>query len=113
MKRFCAAYDPIYINVVLTFPPLTRGCSEGLGAFRFLFKQEGLGALICFYFYLTEFSHNKLMPKIQPVVIGRKTPSSGRRERTTYDVLSIQRESGNDTKNTRKKRHLQINKRKK
>ena len=26
-----------------------------------------------------------------------------------YDVLSIQRESGNGTKNTRKKRHLQIN----
>ena len=31
----------------------------------------------------------------------------------TYDVLSIQRENGNGTKNTRKKRHLQINKRKK
>ena len=31
----------------------------------------------------------------------------------TYDVLSIQRESGNGTKNTRKKRHLQINIRKK
>ena len=28
----------------------------------------------------------------------------------TYDVLSIHRENGNGTKNTRKKRHLQINK---
>ena len=24
---------------ILTFPPLTGGCSEGLGAFRFFFKQ--------------------------------------------------------------------------
>ena len=29
------------------------------------------------------------------------------REGETYDVLSIQSENGNGTKNTRKKRHLQ------
>ena len=32
------------------------------------------------------------------------------RKERTYDVLSIQKESGNGAKNTRKKRHLQINK---
>ena len=41
---------------------------------------------------------------------GRKA-SFGRKK--TYDVLSIQRENGNGTKNTRKNIHLQINKRKK
>ena len=47
------------------------------------------------------------MSKIQPVATGRK--NTIRKERT-YDVLSIQRESG---KNTRKKRHhKQIEKRK-
>ena len=51
--------------------------------------------------------------KSSPWSQGRKTPF-GRKERT-YDVLSIQRESGNGTKNSRKKRHtnLQINKKKK
>ena len=34
---FTAAYDPTaYLNV-LTFFPLTRGCSEGLDVFRFFF----------------------------------------------------------------------------
>ena len=51
------------------------------------------------------------MSKIQPVVTRWKNTII-RKERT-YDVLSIQRESGNDTKNNRKKRHLRINKRKK
>ena len=32
-----AAYDP-HLNV-LTFPPLTGGCSEGLDAFRFFFQR--------------------------------------------------------------------------
>ena len=68
---------------------------------------------ILFYFilfYFVEFSHNKLMSQIQPVVTRQK--NTIRKERT-YDVLSIQRESGNGTKNTRKKRHIEINKRKK
>ena len=49
--------------------------------------------------------------KSSPWSQGRKTPFGRAR---TYDVLSIQRESWNGTKNTRKKRHhLQMNKRKK
>ena len=42
------------------------------------------------------------MSKIQPVVT--RLIKTFRKERT-YDVFSIQRESGNGTKNTRKKRH--------
>ena len=37
---------------------------------------------------------------------GHKVENTIRKERT-YDVLSLQRESGNGTRNTRKKRHLQ------
>ena len=48
------------------------------------------------------------MSKIQPVVARSKNTIL--KERTYYDVLSKQRENGNGTKNTRKKRHLQINK---
>ena len=58
---------------------------------------------------LIEFSH-KLMQKIQPVVT--RWNNTIWKERT-YDVLSIQKENGDGTKNTRKKRHLQINNRKK
>ena len=50
------------------------------------------------------------MSKIQPVVTRWKNTI---RKEKTYDVLSIQRESDDDTKNTRKKQHLQINKKKK
>ena len=51
------------------------------------------------------------MSKSQPVVTKVEKTPSGSKERTTdVRVLSIQRESG---KNTRKKRHLQINKKKK
>ena len=47
------------------------------------------------------------------VRLGHKVENTIRKE-STYDVLSIQRESGkNGTKNTRKRRHLQINKEKK
>ena len=39
MKRFCIfSYWSHLINV-LTFFPQTGGCSEGLGAFRFFFKN--------------------------------------------------------------------------
>ena len=39
MKRFCIfSYYWSHLNV-LTFFPLTGGCSEGLGAFRFYFKR--------------------------------------------------------------------------
>ena len=56
---------------------------------------------------------NKVMSQIEsrPWSQGRKKPSG--RGKRTYDVLSIQRENGNGTKNTRKKRHLQREKRKK
>ena len=37
MKRFCIFSYCSHLNV-LTFFPLTGGCSEGLGAFRFFFK---------------------------------------------------------------------------
>ena len=50
------------------------------------------------------------MSKIQPVVTRYKNTIWKER---TYDVLSIQRESGNGTKNNREKRHLQRNKREK
>ena len=51
------------------------------------------------------------MSKIQPVVTRWKNTS---RKEITYEGLSIrQRESGNGTKNTREKRHLQLNTRKK
>ena len=36
------AYDPTYLINVLTFFPLPGGCSEGLDAFRFFFKQNVL-----------------------------------------------------------------------
>ena len=48
-------------------------------------------------------THTHTQKKKQPVVTGYK--NTIRKERT-YDVVSIQRESGNGTKNTRKKRHL-------
>ena len=38
MKRFCICSLRSHLNV-LTFFPLTGGCSEGLGAFIFFFKQ--------------------------------------------------------------------------
>ena len=38
MKRFCLCSLWSHLNV-LTFFPLTGGCSEGLDAFRFFFKQ--------------------------------------------------------------------------
>ena len=38
MKRFCICSLRSHLNV-LTFSPLTGGCSEGLGAFRFFFKH--------------------------------------------------------------------------
>ena len=50
------------------------------------------------------------MSKFQPLVTRQKKTN---REERTYDVLSIQRENGNGTKNTRKTRHLKISKRKK
>ena len=39
MKRFCIFSYWSHLNV-LTFFPLTGGCSEGLGAFRFFFKHD-------------------------------------------------------------------------
>ena len=56
---------------------------------------------------------NKVMSQIKssPWSHGRKTPSG--RGKRTYDVLAIQRENGNGTKNTRKKRHLQRKKKRK
>ena len=53
--------------------------------------------------WLIDFSHNKLMSEIQPVFTRLK--NTIRKERT-YDVLFIQRESGNGKKKTWKKRHL-------
>ena len=38
MKRFCLRSLSSHLNV-LTFSPLTGGCSEGLDAFNFFFKQ--------------------------------------------------------------------------
>ena len=38
MKRFCLCSLSSHLNV-LTFSPLSGGCSEGLDAFRFFFKQ--------------------------------------------------------------------------
>ena len=38
MKRFCLR--SLWCLHVLTFPPLTGGCSEGLDAFRFFFKHQ-------------------------------------------------------------------------
>ena len=43
---------------------------------------------------------------------GAKEVVRARRRKSRNNVLSIQRESGNGTKNTRKKRHLKINKKK-
>ena len=39
MERFCICSLGSNLNV-LTFSPLTGGCSEGLDAFRFFFKQQ-------------------------------------------------------------------------
>ena len=39
MKKFCICILGSHLNV-LTFSPLTGGCSEGLDAFRFFFKQN-------------------------------------------------------------------------
>ena len=39
IKRFCICSLWSHLNV-LTFLPLTGGCSEGLGAFGFFFKQQ-------------------------------------------------------------------------
>ena len=47
------------------------------------------------------------MPKLQPLVTRSKNPI---RKNKTNDVLPIQRENGNGTKNTWKKWHLQKNK---
>ena len=44
MKRFCICSLWSHLNVLI-FSPLTGGCSEGLGAFRFLFKQ--IFACVC------------------------------------------------------------------
>ena len=41
MKRFCICSLWSHQNV-LTFSPLTGGCSEGLDAFRFFFEQQRL-----------------------------------------------------------------------
>ena len=49
-----------------------------------------------------------LMSKIQAVVA--RSNNTILKEKTYYDVLSKQRKNGNGAKNTRKKRHLQINK---
>ena len=51
-------------------------------------------SLHCFFFVFIEFSH-KLMSKIQPVVTRQKNTIWKER---TYDVLSIQRENDNGTK---------------
>ena len=65
----------------------------------------------CLVGFFIELSNNKLMSKIQPVVTRWKDTI---RKEKTYDVVSIQGErSGNSTKKARKKRHPQINKRKK
>ena len=40
MKRFCLCSLRSHLNV-LTFSPLTGGCSEGLDAVRYLFKLVG------------------------------------------------------------------------
>ena len=42
IKRFCICSLRSHPNV-LTFSPLAGGCSEGLDAFRFFFKQTILG----------------------------------------------------------------------
>ena len=43
MKRFCIICSLWSHLNVLTFLPLSGGCSEGLDAFRFFFKQTILG----------------------------------------------------------------------
>ena len=48
---------------------------------------------------------NKMMSKIQPVVTRNENTI---REERTYGVLSIQRERGNGTNNTRRKRGSNI-----
>ena len=40
-KRFCICSLLSYLNV-LTFFPLTGGCSEGMGAFRLFFEHWGI-----------------------------------------------------------------------
>ena len=50
MKRFCICSLCFHLNV-LAFFLLTGGCSEGLDAFRFLFKRYNI--YIGFYIHLT------------------------------------------------------------
>ena len=47
MKRFCRCSLRSHLNV-LTFPPLTGECSEGLDAFRFFFKQQDISSVFPF-----------------------------------------------------------------
>ena len=51
MKRLCICSLRSHLNV-FTFLPLTGGCSEGLGAFIFLFKQLHLAQQLTLIFLL-------------------------------------------------------------
>ena len=48
MEKFCICSLRSHLNV-LTFSPLTGGCSEGLGAFRFLLLHEKRNTLLYLY----------------------------------------------------------------
>ena len=51
MKRFCTCSLRSHVNVLTCFP-LTRGCSEGLGAFIFFFQQLHLVQQLTLIFLL-------------------------------------------------------------
>ena len=101
-----AAYS--HLNV-LTFSSLTGGCSEGLDAFRFFFKQRQQMCLwsakhsrVLFYFI-------QFLKKSSPWSQSRKTYGKGKR--ATYSPYK--EKTVMVKKYTRKKRHLQEKEKKK
>ena len=94
-------------------PPYAIGSVPSLSGHAITYRWRSLPVVRKTNVNIMNSHINKVMSQIKssPWSQGRKTPSG--RGKRTYDVLSIQRENGNGTKNTRKKRHLQRKKKRK
>ena len=76
MKRFCICSLRSHLNVLTCFP-LTRGCSEGLGAFGFFFKQLHLVQqltlifLLLYVIILNAVFKNQLLHRVERLPVQR------------------------------------------